>query len=82
MAEYSIVKEPPVPHECSLPKSHNMVKRVHGRSDAAYRKGTVIVCDDCGTYWWCRPYFGEYSTSMCYDWYKVRWYHFRLRKGL
>lgn len=54
------------------------------RSGIAVKHRSIAECNECGQYWWAKVYgrYNSYSGRTLYhlEWYKLRWYHFKLRK--
>lgn len=66
-------------HTC---KPANDIDR--NRSAIKVKHRSIAECKECGQYWWATVWgrYNSYSGHVLYhlEWYKLRWYHFRLRK--
>lgn len=54
------------------------------RSAIKVKHLSIAECKECGQYWWAKVYaqYNSYSGRTLYhlEWYKLRWFHFKLRK--
>jgi ribosomal protein L37AE/L43A len=66
--DMGMVYTPDEEHFCALPDRNGMREHI----------GAIWQCDDCGTYF----AFGYTEDSWGPVWYRVRWWHFRIRRRI
>jgi hypothetical protein len=66
-----LVYAEPEPHVCDLPET--LVESIPARN------GTVVMCEECGVKYYARPYRGEYTDSIYYNWKRVSWWNFSVK---
>ena len=53
-------------------------------SNIRVKNRSIAECDDCGQMWYSYVYskYNSYSGRTLYhlEWYKLRWYHYKLRR--
>lgn len=56
----------------------------YNRRGIRAKHGSIAQCQECGQYWWANVYgkYNSYGGRTMYhlEWYKLRWYQFKLRK--
>lgn len=72
----SMIEPPPSKHHCTdLAPS-----RPGGYGSTGVPNGTLWCCPMCHRWWVSGPCYQSYGPTSA--WYKVRWYHLRLRRRI
>lgn len=76
MNGYETVYTPSTPkvHEC------RPARRLDYLNEIKYADGTIVCCDVCGQHWFADMV--KEASLYVTKWYKVRWYHFVMKKRI